>query len=47
MTVDRWVPQDDDWLANVWDQVSRGKYFGRVRLVGYPLTDYTRFQFLY
>ncbi|WP_060574200.1 MULTISPECIES: DUF6879 family protein [unclassified Pseudonocardia] len=40
------TPHDDEWLATVRDQVSRGKYFGRVRLVGHPLTDYTRFQFV-
>lgn len=37
---------DDDWLANVQTQVSHGKYFGRVRLLGHPVTDYTRFQML-
>lgn len=37
---------DDDWLANVHAQVGRGKYFGRVRLLGHPVTDYTRFQLL-
>lgn len=37
---------DDDWLGNVRDQVARGKYFGRVRLIGHPITDYTRFQML-
>lgn len=35
-----------DWLANVNAQVGRGKYFGRVRLLGHPVTDYTRFQLL-
>ncbi|GAA1399685.1 hypothetical protein GCM10009613_55670 [Pseudonocardia kongjuensis] len=35
---------DDDWLAGVHAQVRSGKYFGRVRLLGHPVTDYTRFQ---
>lgn len=38
------TPDDDEWLANVAAQVGRGKYFGRVRLLGHPVTDYTRFQ---
>lgn len=38
--------EDDDWLANVHAQVTCGKYFGRVRLLGHPVTDYTRFQML-
>ncbi|GAA4988271.1 DUF6879 family protein [Pseudonocardia alni] len=37
---------NDDWLANVHAQVGRAKYFGRVRLLGHPVTDYTRFQLL-
>ncbi len=33
------------WLANVAATRAEGKFFGRVRLVGHPVTDYTRFEF--
>ncbi|GAA4554783.1 MULTISPECIES: DUF6879 family protein [Pseudonocardia] len=38
------TPDDDDWLANVRHQVQAGKYFGRVRMLGHPVSDYTRFE---
>lgn len=40
------TPETDDWLANVAQQVANGKYFGRVRMLGYPLTPYSRFEML-
>lgn len=38
------TPENDDWLANVAKQVAAGKYFGRVRMLGHPLTPYSRFE---
>jgi len=35
---------NDEWLANIATQVAAGKHFGRVRLLGRPVTDYTRFE---
>ena len=38
------TPETDEWLANVQKQVRAGKYFGRVRMLGHPITDYSRFE---
>lgn len=36
--------ENSAWLANVAAQRAAGKDFGRVRLIGHPITDYTRFE---
>ncbi|MGD9526402.1 MAG: DUF6879 family protein [Dehalococcoidia bacterium] len=38
------TPDDDEWLANVRSKVDEGKSFGRVRLLGWPITPYSRFE---
>jgi hypothetical protein len=42
---DRRTPEDDEWLAGIVDATRRGAQFGRVRLVGRPITDYTKYEF--
>lgn len=37
--------ENSSWLRNVRAVTEAGRYFGRVRLVGHPITDYTRFEF--
>lgn len=37
--------ENNGWIATVEDAVARGAWIGRVRLVGHPITDYTRFEF--
>lgn len=39
------TPENSAWLRGVADSVRSGKYMGRVRIVGHPITDYTRFEF--
>lgn len=34
----------DGWIRTIEDARARGAYIGRIRLVGHPLTDYTRFE---
>ena len=36
--------EDTSWIVTIEDAVARGAYSGRVRLVGHPITDYTRFE---
>jgi hypothetical protein len=36
--------EEDEWLALVARQTAAGRTIGRVRVVGHPLTDYTRFE---
>lgn len=38
-------PRSDGWEDVVRDAVRRGARIGRVRLVGHPVSDYTRFEF--
>lgn len=38
-------PRSDGWQEVVQAAVGRGAHIGRVRVVGRPLTDYTRFEF--
>lgn len=38
------TPDDDEYLANVRRKVNEGKSFGRVRLLGWPLTRYSEFE---
>lgn len=38
-------PRTDGWQATVEGAIQRGAEIGRVRLVGRPITDYTRFEF--
>jgi len=37
--------ENSSWLKNIDVATGAGRFFGRVRLVGHPLTDYTRFEF--
>lgn len=37
--------ENNSWIRTIEAARSRGAYIGRVRLVGHPLTDYTRFEF--
>lgn len=39
-------PDNSGWLANVAAARADHRVFARVRLVGFPITDYTRFEFL-
>lgn len=36
---------NSSWLKNIHAATAAGRFFGRVRLVGHPITDYTRFEF--
>jgi len=36
--------ENNGWIRTVEDACARGAYIGRIRLVGHPLTDYTRFE---
>jgi uncharacterized protein DUF6879 len=38
-------PRVDGWAEVVQAATARGARIGRIRLVGYPITDYTRFEF--
>jgi hypothetical protein len=38
-------PRTDGWAEVVAGARSRGAEIGRVRLIGHPITDYTRFEF--
>jgi hypothetical protein len=37
--------ENNGWIATVEDIRARGARIGRVRVVGHPVTDYTRFEF--
>jgi hypothetical protein len=37
--------ENNGWIATVEDILARQAQIGRVRVVGHPLTDYTRFEF--
>lgn len=39
------VAPSPDWVATIRAASARGARVGRVRLVGWPLTDYTRFEY--
>jgi hypothetical protein len=38
-------PRTDGWADVVQSAAARGARIGRIRLVGHPITDYTRFEF--
>lgn len=40
------LPRSDGWEDVVRDAARRSAHIGRVRLVGRPVTDYTRFEFM-
>lgn len=42
--VDRRTPDDNAWMATIAAATERGAYFGRVRLIGRPITDYTKYE---
>lgn len=44
-TVPRKTIENNEWLATVAAARARGASIGRVRLVGHPITTYTRFEF--
>lgn len=38
-------PRADGWTQLVQAAIARGARIGRIRLVGHPISDYTRFEF--
>lgn len=36
--------ENNSWIRTIESARARGAYIGRVRLVGHPITDYTRFE---
>lgn len=44
-TVPRKTVENNGWIATVAAARARDAYIGRVRLVGHPITTYTRFEF--